>query len=182
MKPLKICGPAGGWGAQDEVKRENWLVFNGWWSVWHWRHRYWYDSDSCTLLESVNTWSPWGTSWYGIHAGTSWYGIHLHVLISLVAAQIERLISANEWGVTTEFWHFDFSAYLKHSTYGIMGSYRTFVHYVRTNKKRIPIGVIRPKIRVKNLRRGATPVCSAVEWRCYASPDREGLASYLLDI
>jgi hypothetical protein len=35
----------------------------------------------------------------------------------MVEAQIVRLISANEWGVTTEFWHFDFSAYLKHSTY-----------------------------------------------------------------
>ena len=68
----------------------------------------------------------------------------------MVAAQIVRLILANEWGVTTEFWHFDFSAYLKHSTYGIMGSYRTFVHYVRKKKKKIPIGVIRPKIRVKN--------------------------------
>ena len=44
-----------------------------------------------------------------------------------VAAQIVRLISANEWGVTTEFWHFDFSAYLKHSTYGIMGSYRAYL-------------------------------------------------------
>ena len=32
-----------------------------------------------------------------------------------------RLISANKWGATTEFWHFDFSVYLKHSTYGIMG-------------------------------------------------------------
>ena len=55
-----------------------------------------------------------------------------------VTAQIVRLISANEWGVTTEFWHFDFSAYLKHSTYGIMGSYRTFVHYVRKKKKKNP--------------------------------------------
>ena len=59
-----------------------------------------------------------------------------------VEAQIERLISANEWGVTTEFWHFDFSAYLKHGTNGIMGSYRTFVHYVSKKKKKIPIGVI----------------------------------------
>ena len=32
----------------------------------------------------------------------------------------------------TEFWHFDFSAYFTHSTYGIMGSYRTFMHYVRS--------------------------------------------------
>ena len=55
-----------------------------------------------------------------------------------VEAQIERLISANEWGVTTEFWHFDFSAYLKHSTYGIMGSYRSFVHYVRKKRKKNP--------------------------------------------
>ena len=49
-----------------------------------------------------------------------------------VTAQIVRLISANEWGVTTEFWHFDFSVYLKHGTYGIMGSYGTFMHYVRS--------------------------------------------------
>ena len=69
----------------------------------------------------------------------------------LVEAQIVRVISANEWGVTTEFWHFDFSAYLKHGTYGIMGSYGTFMHYVRGKKeKKIPIGVMRPKIRVKN--------------------------------
>ena len=34
----------------------------------------------------------------------------------------------------TEFWHFDFdfSAYLKYGTYGITGSYRTFMHYVRS--------------------------------------------------
>ena len=62
-----------------------------------------------------------------------------------------RLISANEWGVTTEFWHFDFSAYLNHGRYGIMGSYGTFMHYAsKKKKKKNPIGVIRPKIRVKN--------------------------------
>ena len=47
----------------------------------------------------------------------------------MVEAQIVRAILANEWGVTTEFWHFDFSAYLKHGTYGILGSYGTFMHY-----------------------------------------------------
>ena len=45
----------------------------------------------------------------------------------MVTDQIERPDLANEWGVTTEFWHFDFSAYLKHSTYGIMGSYRAYL-------------------------------------------------------
>ena len=48
-------------------------------------------------------------------------------LTSSITDQIVRLDLANEWGVTTEFWHFDFSAYLKHSTYGIMGSYRAYL-------------------------------------------------------
>ena len=40
--------------------------------------------------------------------------------------------SHNHNWVLTRFWHFDFSAYLKYGTYGIMGSYRTFMHYVRS--------------------------------------------------
>ena len=52
-----------------------------------------------------------------------------------------------------------------------------------SDRLRLPVGRRHSRVKDVRMRRGANLVCSAVaEWWCYASPDREGLASYLLDI